>query len=76
MAMIPDRPERISEAFVESWNKKYAKALAAIFDKEAEFVNVVGLWWDDRGVIERAHAYGFERIFTDSTMRLIRTKVK
>src|SRR5690554_2284302 len=71
-----DRPESIPEAFVESWNRKDAKALAGIFDEDAEFVNVVGLWWHDRSAIERAHAYGFERIFPDSTMGLIRTKVK
>ncbi len=76
MTVILDRPESIPEAFVESWNRKDASALAAIFDEDAEFVNVVGLWWHDRAAIERAHAYGFERIFPVSAMRLIRTKVK
>ena len=71
-----DRPERIPEAFVAAWNRRDAHALAALFDEDAEFVNVVGLWWHDRSAIESAHAYGLERIFPDSTLRLVRTTVK
>jgi uncharacterized protein (TIGR02246 family) len=71
-----DSPERIPEAFVEAWNRRDARALAALFDEDAEFVNVVGLWWHDRAAIERAHAYGLERIFPDSTLTLVRTTVK
>ena len=71
-----DSPERIPEAFVEAWNHRDARALAALFDEDAEFVNVVGLWWHDRAAIERAHAYGLERIFPDSTLTLVRTTVK
>lgn len=71
-----DGPERIPEAFVEAWNRRDARALAALFDEDAEFVNVVGLWWHDRAAIERAHAYGLTRIFNHSTLKLVHTKVK
>src|SRR5690554_1206310 len=71
-----DTPERIPEAFVAAWNEKDAARLAMLFDEDAEFVNVVGLWWHDRAAIERAHAYGFERIFPDSTLKLMRVTVK
>lgn len=71
-----DTPESIPQAFVEAWNHRDARALAALFDEDAEFVNVVGLWWHDRAAIERAHAYGFERIFPGSTLGLLRVKVK
>lgn len=71
-----DSPERIPEAFVAAWNRRDASAIAALFDEDAEFVNVVGLWWHDRAAIERAHAYGLERIFPSSTLRLVRTTVK
>jgi uncharacterized protein (TIGR02246 family) len=71
-----DSPERIPEAFVEAWNRRDARALAALFDEDAEFVNVVGLWWHDRASIERAHAYGLERIFQHSELKLVRTTVK
>lgn len=39
-------------------------------------MNVVGLWWHDRESIRRAHAYGLERIFDRSTLRLAAVKVK
>lgn len=71
-----DRPESIPEAFVEAWNRRDPDALASIFDEDAEFVNVVGLWWHDRAAIREAHAYGLTRIFNHSTLELIRVKVK
>src|SRR5690625_6248695 len=64
------------QASVGVWNRKDAAQLAMRFDEDAEFVNVVGLWWHDRAAIERAHAYGFERIFPDSTLKLMRVTVK
>jgi uncharacterized protein (TIGR02246 family) len=71
-----ETPERIPEAFVAAWNRRDAPALAALFDEDAEFVNVVGLWWHDRAAIERAHAYGLARIFPRSMLKLVRTTVK
>lgn len=73
---LPDRPEGIPRAFADAWNQRDAHALALLFDEDAEFVNVVGLWWHDRAAIERAHAYGLTRIFDRSTLELVRVKVK
>lgn len=63
-----DRPESIPERFVQAWNNRDAAVLASVFDEDAEFVNVTGLWWHDRAAIEKAHAYGLERIFNRSTL--------
>ena len=71
-----DRPESIPAVFVEAWNNRDADTIASLFDEDAEFVNVVGLWWHDRESIRRAHAYGLERIFDRSTLRLAAVKVK
>ncbi len=71
-----DTPESIPAVFVEAWNRRDPDKLASIFDEDAEFVNVVGLWWHDREAIRRAHAYGLERIFDRSTLRLGVTRVK
>lgn len=71
-----DAPEDVVTGWQEAWNSADADALAALFAADAEFVNVVGLWWHDRAAIERAHAYGFERIFPGSTLGLLRVKVK
>lgn len=77
MSQAPlDRPESIPARFVEAWNDRDPARLASVFDVDAEFVNVAGLWWHDRAAIEAAHAYGLERIFSRSTLRLELVKVK
>lgn len=61
-----ETPESIPTLFVEAWNNWDLDTLASIFDEDAEFVNVVGLWWHDRASILKADAYGLERIFNRS----------
>ncbi|HEX7048508.1 MAG TPA: SgcJ/EcaC family oxidoreductase [Gammaproteobacteria bacterium] len=73
---VRDSPESIPRAFVEAWNRRDADAIAMLFDEDAEFVNVTGLWWHDREAIRRAHAYGLERIFNQSTLRIGALRVK
>lgn len=62
--------------FVEAWNVRDVDTLAAIFDVDADFVNVTGLWWRDRKAIWRAHAYGLSSIFSRSTLHLGTVAVK
>lgn len=69
-------PASIASGFVDAWTRRDADKLASLFDEDAEFVNVTGLWWHDREAIRKAHAYGFEHIFATSTLRLIQVKVK
>lgn len=77
MAYTPlDRPEHIPVVFVEAWHQRDADGIAALFDADAEFVNVTGLWWHDREAIRRAHAYGLAHIFDQSTLRLGTVRVK
>lgn len=71
-----DSPESIPMIFIEAWNQRDASKLASLFDKDAEFINVTGLWWHNRAAIEKAHDYGLRTIFNQSTLKLIRTKVK
>lgn len=63
-------------AFADAWNRRDPDALAALFEEDAEFVNVTGLWWHSRDAIRKAHAYGLERIFPDSTLSVVRTREK
>jgi uncharacterized protein (TIGR02246 family) len=71
-----DRPESIPAVFVEAWNNRDPDAIAGLFDEDAEFVNVTGLWWHSRESIRKAHAYGLERIFNRSTLRLGTVRVR
>jgi uncharacterized protein (TIGR02246 family) len=69
-------PEEIPARFADAWNGRDAAAIAALFEENAEFVNVTGLWWHDREAIRKAHAYGLERIFSGSTLTVSETRVK
>jgi uncharacterized protein (TIGR02246 family) len=59
-----NRPADVVLAFVDAWNHRDPDALAALFDDDAEFVNVTGLWWHTRDEIRSAHAYGLTRILS------------
>ena len=69
-------PDRVPSLFVEAWNRHDPDALASLFDEDAEFVNVVGLWWHDRASIRKAHAYGLERIFPGASLTADEIRVK
>ena len=71
-----DAPERIPALFAEAWNDRDPDRIAELFEEDAEFVNVVGLWWHDREAIRKAHAYGLTRIFDQSTLRVGAVRVK
>lgn len=48
-------PENIPARFTEAWNERDPEKVAAIFDEDAEFVNVVGIWWHNREEIYKAY---------------------
>ncbi|RVV99074.1 SgcJ/EcaC family oxidoreductase [Mesobaculum littorinae] len=63
-------------AFARAWAARDADALAALFAEDADFVNVVGLWWHDRAAIRAAHHYGLTTFFRDSRLRVGRVKTR
>jgi uncharacterized protein (TIGR02246 family) len=74
--LYSNSPEGVAEGFVASWNRMDAVSLAGLFAEDAEFVNVVGLWWHNRQAIYKAHEYGLRVIFPDSEVSLRQVKVK
>ena len=76
MTTLPQTPAEIPGHFADAWNARDPETLAGLFSEDADFVNVVGLWWDNRKDIKRAHAYGLEKIFAKSTLKPGRTKVR
>ena len=71
-----EAPEDLPHAFAAAWMARDAGALARLFAVDADFVNVVGIWWQDRAAIERAHHYGLTTFFRASTLRVGRVKVR
>jgi uncharacterized protein (TIGR02246 family) len=69
-------PETIPALFAQAWNDHNPDALASLFDEDAEFVNVAGLYWRNRESIRKAHAQGPEHVFKTSTLTTGETTVK
>ena len=67
---------RVVNAFAETWNRHDMKAFAQLFAADAEFVNVVGLWWKGRTEIQQAHEATHATIFKNSRLRIIETTVR
>ena len=49
---------------------------AECLSEDAEFVNVVGLWWHDRDAIADAHGYALGSFFAETELRPGATRVK
>lgn len=69
-------PDDIPKTFVAGWNSKNIDLLVSVFEEDAEFVNVVGLWWHDRKSIRKAHDYGLKVIFKDTDLEIRESRVK
>ncbi|EEE43023.1 SgcJ/EcaC family oxidoreductase [Roseibium alexandrii] len=66
--------EEITRAFFEAWNAQDLDRLAGLFVEDADFVNVVGLWWTTRRQIRKAHDYGFRKIFQKARVEIVALK--
>ncbi|GAA1496276.1 SgcJ/EcaC family oxidoreductase [Paeniglutamicibacter kerguelensis] len=71
-----ESPAQVATGFAAAWNAADADALASLFAEDADFVNVVGLWWKTRSQIKHNHAYGFRRIFPRTVMTLDKVAVR
>lgn len=71
-----ESPEDVPRLFAEAWNSRNASALANLFAEDADFVNVVGLWWHNRADIEHAHEYGLQTFFKSSQLIPRRVEVR
>ena len=65
--MVPS-PDAFVPAFVAAWMARDGEALAALFAPDADFVNVVGIWWEDRAAIAKAHSYALGSFFSDTRL--------
>ncbi len=59
-------PLDVVSKFIKGWNEGDSKAISELFAEDADFVNVVGLWWTSRRSIRRALKRGFAEWFAGS----------
>lgn len=68
--------EKVARDFAEAWNRHDMAALAELFAEDAQFVNVVGLWWKGREQIRAAHAATHATMFKDSHLAIDSVSVR
>jgi len=61
---------KVVQAFAQCWNRHDMDAFAELFSEDAEFVNVVGLWWKGRAEIKAAHEFTHQTIFKNSRLTI------
>ncbi len=66
----------VARAFFDCWNAGDPDGIGALFAEDADFVNVVGIWWQNRRAIRKAHDYGFKRIFMHAKLTITELKVR
>ena len=71
--MPVSNPQDFPNAFRDAWMARDGAAIGALFAEDADFVNVVGIWWEDRSAIARAHSYALESFFSRSRLTIGRT---
>jgi uncharacterized protein (TIGR02246 family) len=47
--------QAIAAALIDDWNRHDMKRFAGLFADDAQFVNVIGLWWHSRAEIQEQH---------------------
>lgn len=73
--MVPT-PEDFVPAFIAAWMARDGTALAGLFASDADFVNVVGIWWEDRDAIAKAHQYALDSFFAQTRLSAGRIKIR
>jgi uncharacterized protein (TIGR02246 family) len=67
---------RVVQAFADCWNRHDMNAFAQLFASDAEFVNVVGLWWKGRNEIRTAHELTHATMFSNSRLTITDVSVR
>jgi uncharacterized protein (TIGR02246 family) len=76
MARALDEARRVVAAFAEAWNRHDMAAFAELFAHDAEFVNVVGLWWKGKAEIRAAHEFAHATMFRSSRLQMLEVSVR
>ena len=76
MSAATSEVTQVIEAFAGAWNRHDMDAFARLFAADAEFVNVVGLWWRGRAEIRQAHEHIHTTIFKSSRLTVLETAVR
>ena len=76
--MSPDQEaiRDVVAAFEDSWSRHDMETFAELFTEDADFVNVVGLWWKGRPEIKQAHENSHATMFKNSNLSIPETSIR
>ena len=66
----------VVQSFADTWNRHDMAAFGQLFAPDAQFVNVVGIWWKGRAAIQGAHEFTHSNMFKHSRLTLESTEVR
>ncbi|GBD24990.1 hypothetical protein HRbin30_00304 [bacterium HR30] len=67
---------QVVHAFAERWNRHDMNTFAELFAPDAEFLNVVGLWWKGRDEIKKADELTHATTFKNSQLTIADASVR
>jgi len=68
------KADKTLNAWVDAWNREDLDAMFALFMPNAHWVNIVGMHWQGRDAVEKAHRAYFEIMFRGVKQRLLATE--
>jgi uncharacterized protein (TIGR02246 family) len=71
---LASKAEKTLNDWVDAWNREDLDAMFALFTPDAHWVNIVGMHWQGRDAVEKAHRAYFEIIFRGVKQRLLATE--
>ena len=60
----------------DSWNRSDAKGFASVFVEDADFVHILGGYYNGRDAVEMGHRIIFDTIYKDSQVKLDIFKIR
>jgi len=74
--------QAVTAALVDDWNRHDMKGFAELFAEDAQFVNVIGMWWRGRSEIQKQHEAlhatrmrNSHLVATETAVRLLRPDI-
>ncbi|WP_259016621.1 SgcJ/EcaC family oxidoreductase [Emticicia fluvialis] len=68
--------EKQVEAIINSWNRHDYSDMPTYATEDCDWVNIVGMWWQNRKEVEYAHEVFHKGMFRDVTLKLDSVKTR
>lgn len=68
------KADKVINAWVDAWNQEDLDAMFALFTPDAHWVNIVGMHWQGRDAVEKAHRVYFDMMFRGVKQRFLATE--